>query len=121
MKIATEELHKLLGDDDGSRIAIDGDGDAYLLPSGLPNNLLALPARDDDGNVLNVLQWKSMVARFDAAPTLAAELIPARAKLEAAEKLAKALDALIDGRNWVMSTEKFIAAKAALAAWEAAQ
>lgn len=36
------------------------------------------------------------------------------ALVAAAPDLYAALDALIDGRNWVMSTEKFLAAKAAL-------
>jgi hypothetical protein len=83
--LTKQEIETLLEDDDGSIIAVDDDGDAYLLPSGLPNNLLALPARDDNGAVLNALQWQNMVARFNAAPDIARTALDALARLEDAE------------------------------------
>ena len=83
--LTKEQIEALLENDDASRIAVDDDGDAYLLPSGLPNNLLALPACDDNGKVLNVLQWQNMVARYNLAPDLARTALDALARLSDAQ------------------------------------
>ena len=104
--ITPEKAQALLDADNGFVIALDDDNDAYLLPDGSPNNLLALPARDDDGSILNPVQWENMVARFNAAPDLArayiaqaAEEARLRSKVEAAEKLAESGGAMIDFHN----------------------
>ncbi len=43
------------------RIFIDEDGDACLAPSGRPANLVALPACNDVGDLLNPDAWAKMV------------------------------------------------------------
>lgn len=50
-----------------NRIFIDEDGDACLAPSGRDKNLVALPARDDDGSILNPEAWQAMVDAYNAA------------------------------------------------------
>lgn len=88
-----EEIEALLADDDGSRISVDEDSDAYLLPDGLPNNLLALPACDDDGRVQNTLQWQFMVERYNAAPDIARFALAAdTARLEAEAQVAAVVE-----------------------------
>ena len=60
----------------------------------------------------------------DAAEALAAELITARAKIEAAEKLAEAVTALLHheiAHVGPFAGQKTTATRHALAAWEAAQ
>ena len=47
------------------RLFIDQDGDACLEPHDREDNLVALPARDDDGNILNPAAWVEMVRRFN--------------------------------------------------------
>ena len=58
---------------EGLMLAFDTDGDAYVLPSNIEGNLVALPARDDNGEILNPEIWLAMVLRFNAYPALTAE------------------------------------------------
>ena len=81
----TREAVKALRDDP-ARIALDGDDDAYLLPSGAENSLVAIPARDDHAGeyqMLNPEIWQQMVERFNAAPALATALLAAWDELDA--------------------------------------
>lgn len=49
------------------QLFIDEDGDACLAPSGRDMNLVALPARGDDGSVLNPKAWQAMVEAYNRA------------------------------------------------------
>jgi hypothetical protein len=60
--------------DASEQLAIDEDDDAYLLPSGRKNNLVALPARDDDYEIMHPEVWREMVRRFNEYPALQARL-----------------------------------------------
>ena len=59
---------------EGLMLAIDTDGDAYVLPSNTEGNLVSLPARDDNGEILNPGIWQAMVFRFNAYPALTAKV-----------------------------------------------
>lgn len=47
------------------KLFIDDDGDAYLEPEGSPLNLVALPALDENGAILNPEAWAEMIRRFN--------------------------------------------------------
>lgn len=84
--------------DDPARIALDEDDDAYLLPSGAANNLVAIPARDDfagEYQILNPEIWQQMVERFNAAPDLAAALLAAWDERDAVQKEFDAVVAML--------------------------
>lgn len=49
------------------QLFIDEDGDACLSPSGRDMNLVALPARGDDGSILNPKAWQAMVEAYNRA------------------------------------------------------
>lgn len=49
------------------QLFIDEDGDACLSPSGRDMNLVALPARGDDGSILNPKAWQAMVDAYNRA------------------------------------------------------
>lgn len=72
-----------------ARLFIDDDGDACLLPEGSIENLVALPARDEDGHVMHEEAWQLMVQRFNLYPALLADR----------DRLAAALDAQTADRD----------------------
>jgi hypothetical protein len=93
----TREAVKALRDDP-ARIALDEDDDAYLLPSGAANNLVAIPARDDFAGEYQILTpeiWQQMVERFNAAPDLAAALLAAWDERDAVQKEFDAVVAML--------------------------
>ncbi|WP_411839811.1 hypothetical protein [Paracoccus sp. ME4] len=49
------------------QLFIDEDGDACLAPIGRDKNLVALPARDEDGSILNPKAWRAMVDAYNRA------------------------------------------------------
>ena len=57
-----------------ARLAIDEDGDAYLLPSGRENNLVALPAVDENNVPLHPEIFRQLVDRFNAYEVLTARV-----------------------------------------------
>ena len=67
---------------EGAMLAIDLDDDAYVLPSGSEWNLVALPARDDNGDILHPFIWRGMVSRFNACPALTALATEQQAQIE---------------------------------------
>ena len=79
------ELRKMVADLEGEAIFIDQDGDACLAPSGRDMNLVALPARDDDGSLLRPDAWAAMVNRFNEFPPLATDLAAALERIAALE------------------------------------
>ena len=65
---------------------IDEDGDACLSPPGRDQNLVALPARDENGGILNPEAWAAMVDRFNAHEALTARIEALEAALQEAEE-----------------------------------
>ena len=77
---------------------LDEDGDACLAPPGRPRNLVALPARDENGESLNPETWRLMVERFNTAARIEA--------LEAALENIRELNMTAtdeDGHRWANS------------------
>ena len=120
MAISTEDLRKLLDEATPGPWPSEptGDGKRIIIGDGLvdgPGGYEVAEVYSDD---CDRDEANANAALIRMSRDLAAELIAARAKIEAAEKLYAALDSIIDGRMWSMSLEKFGASKDALAAWE---
>ena len=90
---------------EGVTLAIDTDDDAYVLPSGRERNLVALAARDDNGDLLHPEIWREMVGRFNAYHALTE-------RAEAAE--AERDEATAGMFEWVKKAEKDAGALAAM-------
>lgn len=74
----------------------------------------SLPVSSDQGQIARV-SAQADFPRGQGHNSECAERDANAHLIAAAPDLYAALDALIDGRNWTMSTEKFLAARAALA------
>lgn len=92
---------------------IDEEGDACFLPSGAPNNLVALPARDENGDILNPEIWHGMIDVWNRralllppqpAPTLAEALEVPEIKALVEER--DALKAFIDRYSYAELADK---------------
>jgi len=59
---------------------IDNDGDACFLPSGADRNLVALPARDENGAILNPEIWHGMIAAWNRRADLSSPLAAVKVK-----------------------------------------
>lgn len=90
-------------------LAIDLDDDAYVLPSGSERNLVALPARDDNGEILNPEIWRGMVFRFNAYPALTALATEQQAQIERLRKLLREAAEIARSEGWpgTMSQEEY--------------
>lgn len=90
-------------------LAFDTDGDAYVLPSGSERNLVALPARDDNGETLNPEIWLAMVFRFNAYPALTALATAQQAQIERLRKLLREAAEIARSEGWpgTMSQEEY--------------
>ncbi len=114
MTIATEELRKLVND------ATPGPWEARSSRQGCWVSADCDPwtvvGTEDDEGRYGAIKIDANAVLIALTPTLAAELITARAKLEAAAKMAEAIMGMDDG--WRGISDK---ARAALAAWEAAK
>ena len=114
MTIATEELRKLVND------ATPGPWEARSSRQGCWVSADCDPwtvvGTEDDEGRYGAIKIDANAVLIAMTPTIAAELITARAKLEAAAKMAEAIMGMDDG--WRGISDK---ARAALAAWEAAK
>ena len=114
MTIATEELRKLVND------ATPGPWEARSSRQGCWVSADCDPwtvvGTEDDEGRYGAIKIDANAVLIALTPTLAAELITARAKLETAAKMAEAIMGMDDG--WRGISDK---ARAALAAWEAAK
>lgn len=114
MTIATEELRKLVND------ATPGPWEARSSRQGCWVSADCDPwtvvGTEDDEGRYGAIKIDANAVLIALTPTLAAELITARAKLEAAAKMAEAIMGMDDG--WRGISDK---ARAALAAFEASQ
>ena len=121
MTIATEELRKLVND------ATPGPWEARSSRQGCWVSADCDPwtvvGTEDDEGRYGAIKIDANAVLIALTPTLAAELITARAKLEAAEKLAEALDVLVN-RGPVTKEVNALhweSAREALSAWESAK
>jgi len=119
MTTATEELRKLMSEATPGPWDVASDGRS----TAIRKNFHAAHHMNVCGSVHGYMYADDEKAMLNAnarliamAPTIAAELITARAKLEAAAKMAEAIMGMDDG--WRGISDK---ARAALAAWEAAK
>ena len=94
---------------EGATLAIDLDDDAYVLPSGSEWNLVALPARDDNGDILHPFIWRGMVSRFNACPALTALATEQQAQIERLRKLLREAAEIARSEGWpgTMSQEEY--------------
>jgi hypothetical protein len=94
---------------EGETLAFDADGDAYVLPSGRGRNLVALAARDDNGDILNPEIWRELVRRFNAYPALTALAAAQQAQIERLRKLLREAVEIARSEGWPssMSQEEY--------------
>lgn len=82
------------------RLFIDQDGDACLEPADRDDNLVALPARDDDGNILNPEAWERMVKSFNAMADLKDSLDTLSSAMRRAKKRRGPMTDQLPERIW---------------------
>ena len=97
---------------EGATLATDLDDDAYVLRRRPPDseyNLVALPARDGNNNILHPFIWRAMVSRFNAWPALTALATAQQAQIERLRKLLREAAEIARSEGWpgTMSQEEY--------------